>query len=61
MKIKCKTCDHACHCYGQGYNLNTNKCDSCICDCCTCKPLVLKSEPKKLSLWQRYVNWLFGE
>ena len=62
MKKKCKTCDHACHCYGQGYNLNTNKCDNCICDSCTCKPLVLKDEPKKkLSLWQRYVNWLFGE
>jgi hypothetical protein len=61
MKKKCKTCDHACHCYGQGYNLNTNKCDNCICDNCTCKPLVIKEEPKKLSWWQRYVNWLFGE
>ena len=59
MKKKCKICNHACHCYGQGYNLNTNKCDSCICDSCTCKPLMLKDEPKKISLWQRYVNWLF--
>ena len=24
MKKKCKICDHACHCYGKGYNLNTN-------------------------------------
>jgi len=61
MKKKCKICDHACHCYGQGYNLSTNKCDNCICDSCSCKPLVLKSEPKKLSWWQRYVNWLFKE
>ena len=61
MKKKCKICGHRCHCYGQGYNLHTNKCDSCICDSCTCKPLVLKDEPKKLSLWQRYVDWLFGE
>ena len=61
MKKKCKICGHACHCYGKGYNLNTNKCDSCICDHCSCTPLVLKEESKKLSLWQRYVNWLFGE
>ena len=61
MKTKCNICGHACHCYGKGYHLNSNKCDNCICDSCTCKPLVLKDEPKKLSLWQRYVNWLFGE
>ena len=62
MKTKCNICGHACHCYGKGYHLNTNKCDNCICDSCTCKPLVLKDEPKKkLSLWQRYVNWLFKD
>ena len=61
MKRKCKICDHACHCYGQGYNLNTNKCDTCICDHCSCTPLVIKEEPKKLSWWRRYVNWLFKE
>ncbi len=61
VKRICKTCDHACHCHGQGYNLNTNKCDNCICDSCTCKPSVLKSKPKKLSWWKRYVNWLFKE
>ena len=61
VKKICKTCNHICHCYGQGYNLNTNKCDNCICDSCTCKPSVLKSKPKKLSWWKRYVNWLFKE
>jgi hypothetical protein len=61
MKKKCNICNHSCHCYGQGYHLNSNKCDSCICDSCSCTPLVLKEEPKKLSWWQRYVNWLFGE
>jgi hypothetical protein len=60
MKKKCKTCDHACHCYGQGYNLNTNKCDNCICDSCSCKPLVLKSEPKKISWFQKFINWWAG-
>ena len=59
MKKKCKICDHACHCYGKGYNLNTNKCDSCICDSCTCTPLMLKDQPKKKSWWQKYVDWLF--
>jgi hypothetical protein len=30
----------------KGYNLNTNKCDSCICDSCSCTPLVLKENLK---------------
>jgi|DEB0MinimDraft_6_1074348.scaffolds.fasta_scaffold107908_2 hypothetical protein len=29
-----------------------------FCDCCW---IVLKEKTKKLSWWQRYVNWLFGE
>jgi len=61
MKKKCKICGHRCHCYGKGYNITTNKCESCICDSCTCKPLVLKDKPKKKSIWQRYVDWLFKD
>ena len=61
MKKKCKICGHRCHCYGKGYNITTNKCESCICDKCTCEPLMLKDEPKKKSWWQKYVDWLFKE
>ena len=60
MKKKCNICNHSCHCYGKGYHLNTNKCESCICDNCTCKPSVIKEEPKKKSWWQKYVDWLFS-
>ena len=58
MKKKCNTCNHSCHCYGQGYNLNTNKCDNCICDACTCKNIYVKT-PSKKSWWQKIKGWLF--
>jgi len=58
MLRKCKTCNHSCHCYGQGYNLNTNKCDNCICDACTCKNIYVKTHSKK-SWWQKIKGWLF--
>jgi len=58
MLRKCKTCNHSCHCYGQGYNLNTNKCDNCICDACTCKNIYVKT-PSKKSWWQKIKGWLF--
>jgi hypothetical protein len=58
MKKICKTCEHRCHCVGQGYNVSTNKCDNCICDHCTCGGIVLGSKIKK-SLWQKIKDWLF--
>ena len=58
MKKKCNICNHSCHCYGQGYNLNTNKCDNCICDACTCKNIYVKT-PSKKSWWQKIKGWLF--
>ena len=60
MKKFCKSCNHRCHCVGQGYFVSRDKCDICICERCECGPEVLGA-PVKKSWWQRYVDWLFGE
>jgi len=56
----CKSCDHRCHCVGQGYYVSVDKCDTCVCERCECGPVILGA-PTKKSWWQRYVDWLFGE
>ena len=61
MKQTCKICGHGCHCYGKGYNVSTNKCESCICDACTHVIKLEKIEKtEKKSWWQKYVDWLFN-
>jgi hypothetical protein len=57
-KIYCNTCDHECHCVGKGYYVSSNKCSTCICDKCDCKPRIFGVIQKE-SLWQKFVNWLW--
>ena len=62
-KVYCKLCGHRCHCVGQGYFVSSNQCGTCICDNCSCKPMILGAPTTKKSwlgkLWERYINWLF--
>ena len=58
MKKLCTTCNHRCHCVGQGYHVSTNKCDNCICDKCGCGGIVFGSNVEK-SFWQKIKGWLF--
>jgi len=58
MKKYCNTCNHRCHCVGQGYYVSGSKCDACICDKCDCGGVVLGANAKK-SWWQKFKDWLF--
>jgi len=55
MKKYCKTCNHLCHCLGQGYFISESFCDSCSCTECSCveKPLIL-NKPIKSNKFQTY-------
>jgi len=62
MKKFCKNCDHRCHCVGEGYYVNVDKCDACICERCECGLEILGAPNKKgffAKLWQKYVDWIF--
>jgi hypothetical protein len=54
----CKACNHRCHCVGHGYYVNVDKCDTCICERCSCETLILGA-PAKKSWWEKIKGWLF--
>ena len=58
MKKYCKICNHRCHCVGQGFYVNGNKCDTCICDNCNCSETTSIKKVKK-NFWQKIKDWLF--
>ena len=59
-KVKCRDCEHDCHCQGSGYNADENNC-GCGCLECTCKGEKTMEENmgwiKKQ--WQKFIDWVF--
>ena len=51
VKKICNTCEHRCHCVGQGYFVSSTQCATCDCNVGNCGPIVLTEEITK-KWWQ---------